>query len=172
MLNADGLDEAPLPCQWVGVDCYLGDFHPLLRSRLLVNRQFLQLIQNLPAFQDLAKDRVLPIQMRRSSQRDKKLAAVGGRPLVSHAHDASRIVPERGPDLVLEEVVGRVVDRRGRLGFWVGGGAAGLQDEVGNYAMERAAVVEVGGTKSEEVFGRLGDRLTEDLELDVAARGV
>jgi len=154
------------------VDCHLGNLHPFLRSRLLVDGQFLKLIQDLPALQDLAKDGVLPIQMRRSSQGDKELAAIGGGPFVSHAHDAPCVVPERRPYLVFKELIGCVVDGRGRLRLWVGGGTAALQDKVWNDAVEGAAVVEVGGAESEEVFSRLGNRLAEDFEFNVAARSV
>lgn len=96
----------------------------------------------MPAFQDLAKDGVLPIEVRGSREGDEELAAISRRAFVGHADDAPRVVSERWPDLILEELVRCVVDGCGRLGLGVGGGTAALQDEVWDHAVEGAAVVE------------------------------
>lgn len=99
--------------------------------------------------QHMSKDRILVIQVRRRRERDEELAPVRVRAFVRHAHDAPRVVPQRGAELVLE---GFVPD--GGAAFWGGGGGAGLDDEVGDEAVEGGGVVVAGGAKGEEVLGR------------------
>jgi hypothetical protein len=145
------------------------DLHSLLWSRLLVHVDLFQIIQHLDPLDDLPKHGVVAVQMRRGCQGNEKLAPIGIRALVRHADYPPRIVSQCRPDFVLEQTVrGVVVDGRRRLGLGVRRGRAGLHDEVGDDAVEGAVKVEVGGAEGEEVFGRLGDRLAEELELDVA----
>ncbi len=53
--------------------------------------------------------------MRRGSVADEELAPIRIRALISHAHDAARIVAQRRLDLVGEEAV--AVDGGGGFGF-------------------------------------------------------
>jgi hypothetical protein len=148
------------------------DFHSLLGAGLLVHVQRLELVQDVFAFEHLAEDGVLPIEVGCGRKGDEELAAVRVGAFVGHAHNPPRIVAQGGADLVLEQVVDGVVDGGGGLGLGVGGGRAGLHHEAGDHAVEGAAVVEARGAQGEEVFGRLGHRFAEDLELDITARGV
>lgn len=149
----------------------LRDLDPLLWPRLLVYGDLLQLVEHLYALYDLAEDGVLSVEVGGWSEGDEELATVGIHALVRHADDAARIVPEGGADLVFEELVRGVVDGGGGLGFGVRGRTAGLGHEVGDQAVEGAGIVEARGAEGEEVLGRLGHRLAEDLELDLTARG-
>ena len=148
------------------------DLDALLWPRLLVYRDLLHIVQHLVSFQNLAKHRVLAIQMRRRSECDKELTAITFRSLIGHADNSPSIVSQSGADLVFEELVGGVVDGRGSLGLGVRGGATSLDHEVRDQPVEGAAIVEARGAESEEVFGRLGNCFAEDFELDVTARGV
>lgn len=150
----------------------VSDLDTLLWTRLLVHLERLDLIKHLVAFEQLSKDGVLPVQMRGRGKGDKELAAVGVGAFVGHAHNSTGIVSQRGADLVLEELVGRVIYGCGCLGLGVGFGAAGLHHEAGDQAVQRTAMVEAGGAEGEEVLGRLGHRLAEDLELDITLGGV
>lgn len=80
-------------------------------------------------------------------------------------------MPQRRRELILEETA-MVEDGCAGFRFWIGGGTAGLDDEVGDQAVERRGVVEGGGAQSEEVLGGLGRGFAEELELDVALGGV
>lgn len=79
---------------------------------------------------------------------------------------------QRRAYFVFEELVRRVVDGGGGFGFGVRCGAAGLDHEVWDEAVERGGVVEGGGAEGEEVFGGFGDGVAEDFELDGAEGGV
>ena len=158
--------------QGVRVHGDTGDLDTLLWSRLLVYLEGLEVIEHLVALEHLAKDGVLPVQMRGGRKSDKELAPVGVGAFVGHAQDAAGIVSQRGADLVVEQLVGGVVDGGGRLGLGVCLGAAGLHHEAGDQAVERAAIVEARGAEGEEVLGRLGHRLAEELELDITLGGV
>lgn len=148
------------------------DFDAFLGAGLLVHVDSLELVEDFGALEQLAEDGVFAVEMGCGGKGDEELRAVCVGALVGHAHDAPGVVSQGGADLVVEELRGRVVDGRRRLGLWVGCGAASLDHEAGDEAVEGAAVVEAGGAEGEEVFGRLGDRLAEELELDVAARGM
>jgi hypothetical protein len=157
-----------------GVRMYrdLGNLHALRRSRLLVHGNLLQLIQHILPLQNLPKYRILPIEMRRGREGDEELAAITVHALVRHADDAAGVVSQRWPDLILKQLVRRVVDGGGSLGLWVGCGGAGLDDEVWDEAVEGAGVVESGGAEGEEVLGGFRDGLTEDFEFDGPVGGV
>lgn len=175
---SDGLVvQPPYPCvdlprQWVGMDGNLCNLDSFLGSRLLVYWQCLQVIQHFPALQHFAKHRVLPVQMWRRGKSDEELTSICRWAFICHAHNASCVVPECRPDFVFEELIGRVVDRSRRLGLGVRSRTAALYHEVGYHAVERTAIVEAGGTEGEEVFCRFGHGFAEDLEFDVAARGM
>ena len=148
------------------------DLDPLFRPRLLVYLNLLQIVEHLHALYDLPEHGILAIEMRRRRKRDEELAAIGVRPLVRHADDASRIMSEGRANLVLEELDRGVVDGGRALGLGVRRGTPRLHHEVRYHAVEGAAIVEVGGAQGEEVLGCLGDGLAEDLELELTARGV
>lgn len=79
---------------------------------------------------------------------------------------------QRRPNLVLEQLVWRIIDGGGGLGLWVGGGGTGLNHEGRDQAVERRGVVEGGCAEGEEVLSRLGDGFAEDFEFDVALGGM
>ena len=51
---------------------------------------------------ELAEDGIEAVEVGCLIEEEEELRAVGSRPLVGHGHDAARVVPQRGPDLVLE----------------------------------------------------------------------
>lgn len=148
------------------------DLHPDFRARLFVHLECLDVIKDLCTLQHLAKHRVLAVQMRGGGEGDEELAPVCVGAFVRHAHDAPCIVPQGGADLVLEQLVGGVVDGGRGFGLGIGGWAAGLHHEVRDQAVEGRAIVKAGGAEGEEVLSRLGNRLAEELELDVTSCGV
>jgi hypothetical protein len=148
------------------------DLHLLQRPTLLIHPNLLHLIQHLLALQHLPKHRILPIQMRGRGKRNEELAPVRIRPFVRHADYAARIVAQRRAYFVFKELVRCVVDGCGGFGFGVRCGAASLDHEVWDEAVEGGGVVEGGGAEGEEIFGGLGNRVAEDFELDGAEGGV
>lgn len=91
--------------------------------------------------EQLPKDGVQPVQMRRGGKGDKKLAAVGVGALVGHAEDAPLVVLQPGADLVFE---GRAIDGASALGVVRRtrvSGRAGLRHEGGDYAVEGGCVI-------------------------------
>ena len=110
-----------------------------------------------------AEDRVLVVEPGRGDVRDEELRAVRVGAGVGHREDAGAAVLEVFVELVFERVAGAA----GAGAF----GAAGLDHEVGDDAVEREAVVEA-------VFGELlevGDGfrcfVVVELEADVAVLG-
>lgn len=93
--------------------CDLCNLYALLWPAFLVHCDCLPVIQSVPTLEDFAEDGVLPIEMRGCSKCHEELAAIGVWALVGHADYPPRIVPQRGLDLVLEELV-RCVVYRGR----------------------------------------------------------
>lgn len=154
--------------QRIGVDGYVFDFDTLLWPALLVHVHLFNIIQDIVPLDDLAKNSVLSIQVGSGGEGDEELAPVGIGTLVRHAHDTSRIVSQRRTYLIFEELGGGIIDGRRGLRLGIRGGAASLDHEVGDQAVEGTAIVEGRGAEGEEVLGCLGDRLAEDLNLDVA----
>lgn len=154
------------------MDRDLCNLYSLLGSRFLVHGQLFEFVQDLPSFQHFAKHSVLSVQMRCRSECDEELASIRAWTFVCHAHNPSRVVPQRRPNLILEELVRRVEDGGRSFRFWIRSRTSTLNHEVGNHAVEWASIVERRGAEGEEVFCCLGDRLAEDLKFDVAARGV
>ena len=95
------------------------DLHLLLWSALLVDGNLLQVVEHVPAVEELAKDGVLAVEVRGRRESDEELAPVCIGALVGHADNASGVVAQSGADLVFEELSGRVVDGGRRLGFWI-----------------------------------------------------
>lgn len=65
----------------------------LLRSRLLVHRHLLNIVQYLQALQHFPKNRILPIEMRRGRKGDEELTAVHVWALVRHTQYPAGIMP-------------------------------------------------------------------------------
>ena len=83
---------------------------------------------------DFAEDRVTVVEVRRRPERDEELAAVGAGPGVGHREDAGLAVAARRVELVGE--------LEPRATHAVAHGAAALDDEAVDHAMEDEAVVE------------------------------
>src|SRR4051812_1837990 len=79
------------------------------RPILAIGLRLTDLLDNVDAFGDDAKDRVLAIEMRRRAERDEELAAVGIRAGVRHGQNPRAIVPKAGMELVFELVAGPAV---------------------------------------------------------------
>ena len=133
--------------KWISVDGDGLDLNAFLWSAFLVDLELLNVIEHLKALDYFAEDGVLAIQMGCRGKGDEELTAIGIGTLVCHADYTSSIMSERRPDLVLEQLIGGVVDGRGRLGFGIGCRATRLDDEVRNETMERTAVVKVRSAK-------------------------
>jgi hypothetical protein len=151
---------------------YVLDLNALFGPILLVHLDLFHVVQYLEPLDHFAEDGVLPVEVRRRGKRDEELAPIGVRALVGHADYASSMMPQGRTNLVFKKAVGGVVDGWGGLGLGVRCRATRLDHEVGNEAVEGAAIEKVGGAQSQEVLGRLGHRLAEDLDFEVAERSV
>lgn len=90
---------------------------------------------------DLAKDSVEAVQVRRLVEHDKELGAVGAGPLVGHGDDAAVGMAQRGPNLVVKGAAPDGAAALGVLGRRGLGGPAGLDHELGDEAVEGGLVV-------------------------------
>lgn len=95
--------------------CDVLDLHHFLRPRLLVHCNLLDIVQHLITLQEFSKHGIFSVQMRRRRKRDEELATVRIGALVRHADYPAGVVSQGGADLILEELVGGVVDGRGDL---------------------------------------------------------
>ena len=127
-------------------------------SILLIHLDLFHLCQRRKPFvaNDLSKHGVQPIQMRRFIKRQEKLRTIRARALVGHGHDAALAVAQRRTDLVFK---GASPDGAAALGVlgraWVRG-AAGLDHEAGNQAVEGGLVVVAGCAEGEKVLSGVG----------------
>ena len=128
---------------------------------------------------DLAEDGVLEVQVRGLGGGDEELAAVGVRSGVGHREQVRPVEAQLGVELV-GEVVARAAGAAAQR-------VAALDHEVVDHPVEDGAVVErpvvfcpgarVGpllgaGGQLDEVGDRLGGVVAEQVDLDVAGRGV
>jgi len=119
----------------------LGDLDALLRSRLLVHSDLLHVVERFPPLQYLSKHGILPVQMRRCSERDEELRAIAVWTFICHAQYAPRVMPQGRSDLIFEQLVRRVVNGRGCFRFGVGRRAATLNHEIWYHSVEWTAIV-------------------------------
>ncbi len=111
----------------------------------------LQFPQGLQALvpEHAAKDGILPVQMRGGGIADEELTPVRVvDALIGHADDSTRMMAQRGPDLVGE---GTGPDGGARFGR-PGGRRPGLDHEGWDGPVEGGVVVEGGGAEREEVL--------------------
>jgi len=113
------------------------------------------------------KDGVLGVEVRLLGIGDEELRFVGVRPRVGHGHHSSSAELECSSNLVRERLV---PDRVAALALasWI----SCLSHEACNVAVEDAAIVIVRGTQGEEVLCCPWCCLAEDLDLELAQRGV
>lgn len=115
----------------------------------------------------MSKYSILSIQMRRRRKGYEELAAICRGTFIRHADYASRVVAERGTDLVFEE--GLLID--GPAAFHVfeaafreqvvgGFGSAGLEHEGWDQAVDFGRVVVALSTEGEEVLERVSCSFT------------
>lgn len=128
----------------------------LLGPALAIHLQRLHLGQRGHAVvpDELAKDRIQPVEVRRLVEDDEELRTVGAGPLVRHGDDPPLRVPQRRADLVFEGAAPdgpaalRVLGRRRVRG------RAGLDHEGRDEAVEGRSVVVMRGAEGEEVLDR------------------
>lgn len=154
--------------QRVRMDRHPRNLHPFLGPMFPIDLQRLQLRQRrIAPLNHATKDGILPVQMRRRRVRDEELTPVRPRAAVRHADDAAPVVPQAGPDFVLELAL---PDRRAAFAF--AGRVARLHDEAGDGPVDERVVVVAGRAVGEEVLGCFGHAFAEDLELEITERGV
>lgn len=114
----------------------LDDPDLLKRSVTRVGSRVSNPVNNIHAVDDLSKDSVLSVQVRRGSQSNEELAAVGGWTAVGHGQDTLARVDERAVKFILKLAAVDGLSTTTSTG-WV----TTLNHEVGNDAVEDDAVV-------------------------------
>lgn len=147
--SADPVRDPPGLRERLGRD----DLDVLDRPIQLARPRTAHLVDDIHAIDDLAKDGVLAIEVRRGGQGDEELAAVGAGPAVGHGQDALAGVSARGVELVLElaAVDGLAARARARR-------VAALDHEARDDAVEDDVVVLVRVGQAGEVLARLWQR--------------
>ena len=93
---------------------------------------------------------------------NEKLTPIRSFPLIRHAHHTSRVVSERGRNLVLEEPAPDALSALARLELAV----AGLYDEALQVPVEGNVVVVPGRAERKEILARPGTGFAVELELE------
>lgn len=162
-----------------------------LRAVFLVDFEGFQFRQGDQAFvaNELAKDGVEAVQVRRFIEKDKELRPVCSGALVGHGDDAAGVVLQSRPDLILEGAAPYALAALGVLGRRICRSAC-LDHEVGDETVEGRVVIIPGCAESQEILrrrvsddthegphhlrfsvtylGRFGNTFTENLNLEVA----
>src|ERR1043165_1079184 len=116
--------------------------------------------------------RVHAVQVRGGGVGDEELAAAGVRAGVGHAEGAGRVfLGVRRAELALDLVAG-AAGAGDALGAVLAVGAAALDHEVVDHAVEGQLVVEALLRQLDEVLHRVGGGLVEQRDFDVAAGGM
>lgn len=132
--------------------------HPPLNNPHLIQRPILRPrlhqphpLHNPHTLRNASKNRMFPIQPRRRRQGNKELTSIRIRPAIRHTQYTRPSMFELGRDFVFELFA---VD--GGPAAAGAGGIAGLQHEVGDYAVEEEGVVVAAFGEGAEVFAGLG----------------
>lgn len=175
------------------MDCDLLNEALFLRSTLLVHLNRLEFGQGSQAIvaNQLPKDRVQTIEMRRFVKQNKELGSIRPGTFVGHGNDTTGVVFQRRPDLVLKWPAPNGLATLWVVRRWVCWPAS-LDHEVWDQTMKGREVIVSRGAQREKVLprglvmlrragwltldtthlGRFGDALAKDLYFEIAKVGM